>query len=315
MEYFKTFNKDTITISSNKKRITRNNKGSWSNSIYGIFEIDNDFNNKTVTKWLFKIHTLDDYYYNEICIGIDSSNNVNGDFTDNKNGSIGYYDNGAVFKDNKKREKYGDAFKKDDILAMIHNPNNGTLTFSIQHGSDKMKKTWYGGNSSKVAIKKGTTNTFKPIKMEDNDKKYRMCVYLQGGGTSVELLACKQQNEESKDNNTRNEEKEKELQHDKDLALAITMSLSEENKRKQKEVTERESEEWKTKEMESLKQLLNKIKQEKEEYVAANHRQRTRIIALERDIEELRNERDSTQIKNTELMEQNKTLKVKMTLL
>ena len=70
MEYFKTFNKDRITISSNKKRITNNTYGYG--SIYGVFVIDNDFNNKTVTKWLFKIHSLNPL----ICIGIDPSNNL-----------------------------------------------------------------------------------------------------------------------------------------------------------------------------------------------------------------------------------------------
>ena len=147
-----------------------------------------------------------------------------------------------------------------------------------------------------------------------------MCVYLNGHGSSIELLSCEQyiadnqQNEKNEDNKTQNEEKEKELEHDKDLALAISMSLNEENKRKQRETNQRElaSEKSQIEETQSLKQLLNKIKQEKEEYVAANHRQRTRIITLERDIEILRNERDSTQIKITKLMEQNQTLKVKM---
>ena len=56
MEYFKTFNTDpnNITISSNKKRVTSVYK--YGKCIYGAFVIDNDLNNKTKTKWIFKIH-------------------------------------------------------------------------------------------------------------------------------------------------------------------------------------------------------------------------------------------------------------------
>ena len=69
----------------------------------------------------------------------------------------------------------------------------------------------------------------------------------------------------------------------------------------------------KNEEIQNLKQReneLNQIKQEKEEYVAANQRQRSRIIKLERDIEKLRNERDSTQSQNRALIQQNNQLKV-----
>ena len=56
------------------------------------------------------------------------------------------------------------------------------------------------------------------------------------------------------------------------------------------------------------------MKLDKEEFKAANHRQRARIISLEKDNETLRNERDSIQIRIRELMEENNTLKVKTAL-
>ena len=231
MEYFKTFNKDNITISSNKKRITRN-KQYGDGSIYGVFVIDNDFNNKTVTKWLFKIHSLD---WQSICIGIDSSNNINGCAFDN-NGSIGYFDSGNVYKDGKKIESYGrmDGFQKDDIITMIHNPTHKTLTFSrLRGGIIEREKTWYGAQSEKIKqIKGGQVKQYKPIKMNNENKKYKMCVYLDGRQSSVELLSCEQYIDDNQQNDKiQIEEKEQ----DEDLALAITMSLNEENKRKQKE--------------------------------------------------------------------------------
>ena len=45
--------------------------------------------------------------------------------------------------------------------------------------------------------------------------------------------------------------------------------------------------------------MSNKIinlEQEKEEYISANHRQRTRIISLEKDKNELRDQRESLQV-------------------
>lgn len=203
-EYFNTFNKNNITITSNKKRITQSG---YVHSIYGCLMIDNDFNNKTVTKWLFKIHSL--YYSDSICIGIDSSNEkyIDGEFSDNINGSIGYHSNGDVYKDNKKIE-YGDEFNADDIITMIHNPISRTITFTKQYGSDKTRKekTWYGGSKKIIEIKKGTINTYKAIKMNNDNKKYKMCVYLKGSGSSVELLSCdqyigdNQQNDNNEDN-------------------------------------------------------------------------------------------------------------------
>ena len=158
MEYFKTFNKDNITISSNKKRITNNtwNRG----SIYGVFVIDNDFNNKTVTKWLFKIHSLG----NNICIGIDSSNNnyINSSFTNNKNGSIGYYSSGNAYKDGEKIRKYGDKYAKGDKISMTYNGSDSTLTFS--------KESW-------ALFGKGTIKTFKPIQIT-HKKKFKLCLRI-----------------------------------------------------------------------------------------------------------------------------------------
>ena len=74
-------------------------------------------------------------------------------------------------------------------------------------------------------------------------------------------------------------------------------------------VLQRQNEEiyhLKPKEME-----LNQVKQEKERYVVANHRQRARTVVLQRDIETLRNERESTQAQNQSLIQEVNKLKVK----
>ena len=177
-------------------------------SIYGVFVIDNDFNNKTVTKWLFKIHSLD--WSDRICIGIDSSNNkwINDAFA-LKPGSIGYCQPDIAYKDGNCIQKYGNGYKKDDIIIMIHNPIESTLTFGLLRGGiverkevmvKQENKTWYGGkkiieiekeSDQFKRIKGGETTTYKLIKINDN-KQYKMCVHLQGHGTSVELLSCDQ---------------------------------------------------------------------------------------------------------------------------
>ena len=46
-----------------------------------------------------------------------------------------------------------------------------------------------------------------------------------------------------------------------------------------------------------MKSELLKIKQEKEEFEAANYRQRSRIMSQQTEIDKLRNERDSIQQK------------------
>ena len=81
---------------------------------------------------------------------------------------------------------------------------------------------------------------------------------------------------------------------DKELLLTIQESLKQEKERKERD-----------EEILSLNKLLkqkadeiNEIKQEKEEYISANYRQRSRIISLEKA--------------NTELIEQNNKLKGKI---
>ena len=100
MEYFKTFNKDRIAITSNKKRITHSKYGCI-NSVYGSFVIDNGSNNQTVTQWIFKIHSIysDGYVHGSICIGFDSSNkrqHINTEFYHHL-GTYGYKSNGCIY--------------------------------------------------------------------------------------------------------------------------------------------------------------------------------------------------------------------------
>ena len=209
-------------------------------------------------------------------------------------------------------EEYGDGFKMNDLITMIHNPTDKTLTFN--------------------RLRDGMLKKYEAIKMNNDNRKYKMCVYLFGKDSSVELLSCDQyiddaqQNDDNDDivKHEKSEEKQQELRHDKDLSLVIAMSLKEEQERKEKA-----SKKFETEETELLRQLLNaqkdeikelkqaketeinQIKHEKEDYVAANQRQRSRIISLEKDNETLRNERDLIQSKLTELSQQNNTLKVK----
>ena len=107
-----------------------------------------------------------------ICIGIASSINTDG-FAFSKNGSIGYYSTGNVYKDGKKVETY-DSYKGGDIITMIHNSSDSTLLFS--KGSKKLFGTIF--------------KTYKAMQM-DIGKKYKMCVYL-GGDSSVELIDFQQ---------------------------------------------------------------------------------------------------------------------------
>ena len=153
------------------------------------------------------------------CIGIYSSNNIN----DNGcafyyNGSIGYYHNGDAKKDGQVIGIYGDGFTTDDIITMIHNPCNKTITFKrIRGGIIERERTWYGAQSDKIKqIKGGKLTEYPAIKMNDNNIKYKMCVYLTGVGQSVELLSCDQyiadnQQNDNDDNKTQSREKEKEL--------------------------------------------------------------------------------------------------------
>ena len=361
MEYFKTFNKDRITISSNKKRIT--SKNTWPGSIYGVFVIDNDFNNKTVTKWLFKIHSLGII----ICIGIDSSNNnkhMNTGFYA-YSGTYGYLSNGYAYNNGTTISNYdGDKYVSGDTVTMVHNPINGTLTYSLTH----TEKTWYGGSKEIIDIKEGTTKTYKPISI-NKKKKYKLCVYLRGYGASIELLQFEQSNQDNDANDNDNqhqviqiyfpffsliyllyfiqsqaqhsekEKKEQELKEDIDMALAMKLSLKQEQERQQRQKakqrdTEKEKrvrehqqreKESNTEKQEisslllrnaSLEQQLNQniaqqiardqeiqllkrqilqITQQKEEFEEANHRQRSRMISIQSEVEQLRNERDSIQ--------------------
>ena len=217
MEYFKTFNGHNITISFNKKRITSKHRGTY-NSIYGGFVVcndSNDFNNKTPTKstkWKFKINSTG----NGVYIGIASFNNVN-DSAFSYNSSIGYWCRGAVFKDGKCTDSYN-SYQEGDIIIMIHNPCDKTITFKrLRGGIIERGKTWYGAQSDKIKqIKGGELTEYPAIKMNDNNIKYKMCVCLTGIGSSVELLSCDQytvenQQNDNDDNKIQTEEKEKDL--------------------------------------------------------------------------------------------------------
>ena len=330
MEYFKTYNKKEITISSNKTRITKT-YGGYS-SIYGGFVIDNDVNNKIPTKstkWTFIINSFPDYNEYSVCIGISSTNNINGNAF-HYNGSIGYYNGGDVYKDGQKIKIYEEGFKKDDMIIMIHNPCDKTLTFKrLRGGIIGRQKKWYGFKQ----IKGGKLTQYKPIKMNEDNKKYKMCVYLAGRPSSVELLSFdqyisdNQQNDGNKVNlytefeDLFHEEKDAAFDEDKHVLQAIQQSLRSEAERKRKEVHQQEMDtlrkmlQFKNKEIENFKQKqkdLTQIKQEKDGYIAANHRQRSRIVELERHIATLQNDQVSAQIKMAALAEQNNTLKVKI---
>ena len=182
------FRTDNIASSCNNKRITARYWKEY--STHGALVIDNDINNKTIATWIFKIHSLNNYG-GGVCIGIDSSNDENGCAFD-YNGSIGYDSWGDAHIDGVELKKYGERFDKNDIVTMVHNPLDQTITFSKEYATNKMKKTWYGWDSKEVDIKKGTKYTFKSIKINQNHRKYRMCVYFNGYGSSVELLSCEQ---------------------------------------------------------------------------------------------------------------------------
>ena len=67
----------------------------------------------------------------------------------------------------------------------------------------------------------------------------------------------------------------------------------------------------KDKEIENLKRDLSRVKQQKEEFEAANHRQRARIISVQSEVDQIRNERDSIQNQCKSLQTEIASLKVK----
>ena len=116
-------------------------------------------------------------------------------------GSDPYYSHGVVHNNGVKISNYGDKYDKDDIICMEYDYNSQTVTFSKIFGKDKKtkikikeeNKTWYGGKKiveveKEILIKKGTRNTYEPIKITKT-AKYNLCVYLCGSGSSVELIS------------------------------------------------------------------------------------------------------------------------------
>ena len=117
------------------------------------------------------------------------------------------------------------------------------------------------------------------------------------------------------------EEKKEESLEDQDLSLALKLSFKQEQERQRRQ-RQKESEQEKDQTAEIIqikalkKQLLTKeneniaLKRGKSEFEAANHRQRERILSLQTEIEQLRNQRDSTQIQYESSQKENQQLKV-----
>ena len=169
MEYFKTYNESDIVIDKNKKKITMKRS---IGSAYGSIIIDNDLNHRNKIIWKIKIHKIGI----SVCIGIDSSNAryINSDFSQNKEGSVGYYSTGNAYNSANKIAQYGESYSDGDIIIITLDFDENTVTFS------KESKTWFGGTKIK---------TYSPIKINKKSKrKYRLCVYL-SFGSSVEILS------------------------------------------------------------------------------------------------------------------------------
>eukprot|EP01084_Bolivina_argentea_P275597 470048_1 len=199
-ECFSSFNKLYMTINDNKNQATNSKKSSNGiyHGIYGLCVFG--CNNKKIISWTFRINKLHDIWgqSHPMIIGIDESNTkfIDGYFYCAK-GAYAYmsngrgYDNGvAIGNDNGKDEvKYGDTFKPNDIVSMVFNGINNTLSFLVN-------------------------NKKQPeIKIKNTDKKYKMCVMLGWEGDSIELLSFDIQNKIN-DNDEVLDEKEIENEND-----------------------------------------------------------------------------------------------------
>ena len=154
-EYF-TLHGSDITLNKDKN-IAKVNKENSNGTVYG--NVDIDINALVKYEWIFETSGFE-----EICIGIDSSNKQypDKDYTDpviNKFNFYAYYNGGNKFFCGSDRTgtKYGDSWEDDQkyIIKMILNVPNKTLEYYVDNESEGI--------------------AFDNI--DFNDKEYNMAVY------------------------------------------------------------------------------------------------------------------------------------------
>ena len=174
MEYFKPTD-NNIGMSADKRTVSHT-AYSGTQSLYGSFTFGNDTN--TITKWTFKIISLGVLENENICIGIDSSNNkgnIPSCFYINKGtygySSDGWRSSGTAYENGNKISGFdGDKYGVGDTIIMVHNAIDSTLIFS-KKGKD------------------GKTKQYLPIPVKR--QKYKLCIYFSRYAVSVKLTDFK----------------------------------------------------------------------------------------------------------------------------
>eukprot|EP01084_Bolivina_argentea_P004270 8128_1 len=172
-------------------------------SIYGYYP---EYDNK-ILKWNIKIIDLYDF----IMIGFVAATtpDIAAPYRFKYSDTIAYcnYD-GNLFVDGQ-RSPYGDPFGKNDIVSIIYDGYESTLTFQQTFGNG-----YTGSGRGSIKIKKersrnlrrnGITKTYDTVDIPHLD--WGLCVYLRAAGDCVELLSF----EVNKRRRNEDDEKEKEL--------------------------------------------------------------------------------------------------------
>ena len=197
MDYFKSFNPETIKLNKNNDTITHN-KYATDHSCYGFQSIPST--STSIYKWTFKI--IKQRCYNTISIGIDEDKNqwINHDFSE-QDGTINYsYCSNGKKCHSGKEEDYGPIYSDNDLISMI-------LDFSSSNGSIYFLK-----NNKNIGV------AYKNIK-KHKKKKYKMCISTFIRGDCIKLIDYQcddsNNNDDDKKNNDDNDDNNDNIIHKK----------------------------------------------------------------------------------------------------
>lgn len=173
MECFQVYNAKKIKTHQNKTKITNNGVGM--STVYGSLIIP--YNTQLIHYWQFRILSIGDSQ--RISIGIDESQckSINNCFSNRKSTvNYSYVSSGAMCISGEKTANYGDSYNSGDIVTMILNGKNKTISFKKTMTSKWLK------NSVK-------TEEYKQVKVAETSNGFRMCVFLKYSKDSVALLS------------------------------------------------------------------------------------------------------------------------------
>ena len=176
MDCFATFNSRRAQVSDDKMTVTKSDNSGASATIYGNITIP--YNTINIHEWKIKVIAM--RFPSTFAIGIDEANckSMSSQFYDSGQ-SYGYRACGSLHAESKSIGQ-GPTYKADDILTMIYDGKDKTITF--KKNDDKIPQI---------------------IKVKNSEHGYKMVVYFTDKGDGFRLLSYKkQQNTEHKQDET-----------------------------------------------------------------------------------------------------------------